>query len=176
MNKVLIVLLSVFFVSSCETKPSLQKYYVKKTEAADFVLLDIAPSIINTDNAKLTPEEKAALASFNKMNILAYKTDSTHTEKFDQEIKEVKALLKEDSYQPLLKVGSGADGAAIYFVGDEAHIDEFVVLASKKEKGFAVVRVLGNDMNPTHVLNMLQLLRKTDLKLEQLKPLQELMK
>jgi hypothetical protein len=75
-----------------------------------------------------------------------------------------------------MKVGSGSDGAAIYFVGDEAHIDEFVVLASKKENGFAVVRVLGNDMNPTHVLNMLQLLKKSDMKLEQLKPLQELMK
>jgi hypothetical protein len=176
MNKIMIVLLSVFFASSCETKPSLQKYYVKNTEAADFVSLDIAPSIINTDSAKLTPDEKAALASFDKMNILAYKTDSTHTEKFDKEIKEVKALLKEESYQPLMKVGSGSDGAAIYFVGDEAHIDEFVVLASKKANGFAVVRVLGNDMNPTHVLNMMKLLRKTDLKLDQLKPLQELMK
>lgn len=172
----MIVLLSVFFASSCETKPSLQKYYVKNTEAADFVSLDIAPSIINTDSAKLTPDEKAALASFDKMNILAYKTDSTHTEKFDQEIKEVKALLKDDSYQQLMKVGSGSDGAAVYFVGDEAHINEFVVLASKKENGFAVVRVLGNDMNPTHVLNMLQLLKKSDMKLEQLKPLQDLMK
>ena len=124
----------------------------------------------------MTLDEKAALASFDKMNILAYKTNPTHIEKYDQEIKEVKSLLKNQNYQQLMKVGSGSDGAAIYFVGDETHIDEFVVLASKKENGFAVVRVLGNDMNPTNVLNMVQLLRKTDLKLDQLKPLQELMK
>jgi hypothetical protein len=176
MYKSILILFIVFFVSSCETNPTLQKYYVKNTESNDFVALDIAPSIINTDSAQLTVDEKAALASFEKMNILAYKTDSTHIEKFDQEIKEVKALLKDDSYQQLMKVGSGSDGAAIYFVGDEIHIDEFVVLASKKENGFAVVRVLGNDMNPTHVLNLVQLLRKTDLKLDQLKPLQDLMK
>jgi hypothetical protein len=168
--------MSIIFVSSCETKPTLQKYFVKNTESADFVAVDIAPSVINIDKAKLTLDEKAALASFDKMNILAYKTDSTHFEKYDQEIKEVKSLLKNQNYQQLMKVGSGPDGAAIYFVGDETHIDEFVVLASKKENGFAVVRVLGNDMNPTHVLNMVQLLRKTDLKLDQLKPLQELMK
>lgn len=176
MHKSIIILIGVLFVSSCETKPTLQKYYVKNTESADFVSVDLAPSVINTQNLKLTSAEKEALASFDKMNILAYKTDSTHTEKFDQEIKEVKALLKDDSYQQLMKVGSGSDGAAVYFVGDEAHINEFVVLASKKENGFAVVRVLGNDMNPTHVLNMLQLLKKSDMKLEQLKPLQDLMK
>jgi hypothetical protein len=168
--------MSIIFVSSCETKPTLQKYFVKNTESADFVAVDIAPSVINIDKAKLTLDEKAALASFDKMNILAYKTDSTHFEKYDQEITEVKLLLKDQNYQQLMKVGSGSDGAVIYFVGDATHIDEFVVLASKKENGFAVVRVLGDDMSPTHIMNMMQLLRKTDIKLDQLKPLQELMK
>ena len=168
--------MSIIFVSSCETKPTLQKYFVKNTESADFVAVDIAPSVINIDKAKLTLDEKAALASFDKMNILAYKTDSTHSEKYDLEIKEVKLLLKNQNYQQLMKVGSGSDGAVIYFLGDATHIDEFVVLASKKENGFAVVRVLGDNMSPTHIMNMMQLLRKTDMKLDQLKPLQELMK
>jgi hypothetical protein len=56
------------------------------------------------------------------------------------------------------------------------HIEEFVVLAGKKENGFAVVRVLGNDMNPTHIMNMLSLLQKSQVDMEQLKPLQQLMK
>ncbi len=176
MNKSIVLFMSIIFVSSCETKPTLQKYFVKNTESADFVAVDIAPSVINIDKAKLTLDEKAALASFDKMNILAYKTDSTHIEKYDLEIKEVKLLLKNQNYQQLMKVGSGSDGAVIYFLGDATHIDEFVVLASKKENGFAVVRVLGDNMSPTHIMNMMQLLRKTDMKLDQLKPLQELMK
>ena len=113
---------------------------------------------------------------FEKMNILAFKTDSNDVANYDKEIKEVKSLLKDETYQQLMKVGSGNDGAAVYFVGEDEHIDEFVLLASKKENGFAVVRVLGNDMNPTHILNMLSLLKKSDMNLEQLKPLQELMK
>ena len=161
---------------SCETKPTLQKYFVKNTESSNFVSVDLAPSIINTEKVTLTTAEKEALQSFEKMNILAFKTDSNDVANYDKEIKEVKSLLKDETYQQLMKVGSGNDGAAVYFVGEDEHIDEFVLLASKKENGFAVVRVLGNDMNPTHILNMLSLLKKSDMNLEQLKPLQELMK
>ena len=125
----------------------------------------------------MSQTERAALASFEKMNILAFKTDSTNSTGYDQEIKEVKAILKDDSYQQLMKAGSGNNGAAIYFVGDDdEHIKEFVILAGKKENGFAVVRVLGNDMNSTHIINMLSLLQKSDVDLDQLKPLQQLMK
>ena len=37
MYKSIIIFICVLFVSSCETKPTLQKYYVKNTESADFV-------------------------------------------------------------------------------------------------------------------------------------------
>ena len=177
MYKLVIFILTLLFVFSCETKTTLQKYYVEKTESSEFVSVDLVPSFINTDKIKLTSEEKAALSSFKKMNILAFRTDSIDFAGYDKEIKEVKSILKDESYQQLMKAGSGNDGAAIYFVGnDDEHIEEFVVLAGKKENGFAVVRVLGNDMNPTHILNMLSLLKKSNVDLEQLKPLQQFMK
>lgn len=177
MNKIVAFLILAIFTGSCETKPTLQKYYVKNTESADFISVDLAPSVINTNKIKLTNEDKAALESFEKMNILAFKADATNSSKYDKEIKEVKAILKDESYQQLMKAGSGNDGAAIYFVGnDDEHIEEFVVLAGKKENGFAVVRVLGNDMNPTNIMNMMHLLQKSNLDLEQLKPLQQLLK
>ncbi|HLO74685.1 MAG TPA: DUF4252 domain-containing protein [Flavobacterium sp.] len=176
MKKLFAIIISGILLYSCESKPTLQKYFVKNTESSNFVSVDLAPSIINTEKVTLTAAEKEALESFEKMNILAFKTDSNDVANYDKEIKEVKSLLKDETYQQLMKVGSGNDGAAVYFVGEDEHIDEFVLLASKKENGFAVVRVLGNDMNPTHILNMLSLLKKSDMNLEQLKPLQELMK
>lgn len=177
MKKIIVVFACVLILSSCDYKPSLQKYFVENTESSKFIAVDLAPSIIKTDKIPLSQTERAALASFEKMNILAFKTDSTNSTGYDQEIKEVKAILKDDSYQQLMKAGSGNNGAAIYFVGDDdEHIKEFVILAGKKENGFAVVRVLGNDMNPTHIINMLSLLQKSDVDLDQLKPLQQLMK
>lgn len=177
MKKLIALVSCLILLWSCEDKPTLQKYFVKNTESPKFIALDLASNIIKTDKVALSETEKAALESFEKMNILAFRADSTNTADYDKEIKEVKAILKDESYQQLMKAGSGNDGAAIYFVGkDDEHIEEFVVLAGKKENGFAVVRVLGNDMNPTHVMNMLSLLQKSQVDMEQLKPLQQLMK
>lgn len=177
MKKLIALVYCVILLWSCEDKPSLQKYFVKNTESPKFIAIDLASNIIKTDKIALSETEKAALESFEKMNILAFRTDSTNTAEYKKEIKEVKTILKDESYQQLMKAGSGNDGATIYFVGnDDEHIEEFVVLAGKKENGFAVVRVLGNDMNPTHIMNMLSLLQKSQVDMEQLKPLQQLMK
>jgi hypothetical protein len=176
MKKLLLLVSVVMLLCSCEDKPSLQKYFVENTESSKFIAVDLAPSIIKTDKMSLSETEIAALKSFEKMNILAFRTDSTNSVGYDEEIKEVKTILKDESYQQLMKAGSGNDGAAIYFVGeDDEHIEEFVVLVGKKENGFAVVRVLGKDMNPTHIMNMLSLLQKSQVNLDQLKPLQQLM-
>ena len=176
MKKLLLLVSVVMLLCSCEDKPSLQKYFEENTESSKFIAVDLAPSIIKTDKMALSETEIAALKSFEKMNILAFRTDSANSVGYDEEIKEVKTILKDESYQQLMKAGSGNDGAAIYFVGDDdEHIEEFVVLVGKKENGFAVVRVLGKDMNPTHIMNMLSLLQKSQVNLDQLKPLQQLM-
>ena len=177
MKKLVILVCGIFFMVSCQEKATLQKYFVKNTESSEFIALDLPPSLIKTDKFILTETENEALKSFNKMNILAFKSDSTKTVAYDKEITEVKTILKDKSYQQLMKADSGNDGGAIYFVGnDDEHIEEFVILVGKKENGFAVVRVLGNNMNPTHIFNMIGILQKSDVNLEQLKPLQELMK
>lgn len=177
MKKLVIFVLGALFLVSCEDKPSLQKYFVKNTESSDFIAVDLPQSFIKSDKIRLSENEKEALNSFDKMNILAFKSDATKTVAYDKEILEVKKILKDESYQQLMKAGSGNDGAAVYFVGaDDEHIKEFVILAGKKENGFAIIRVLGTDMNPTHIFNMIGLLQKSDVNLEQLKPLQALMK
>jgi hypothetical protein len=177
MSKFIVVFVCALVLFSCDSKPSLQKYFVEKTESSKFIAVDLSPNIIKTNKVNLSETEKAALESFDKMNVIAFKSDSTDVTGYETEITEVKTILKEETYQQLIKFGSGNDGAAIYFVGnDDEHIEEFVVLAQKKENGFAVIRVLGNDMNPNHVLNMLRLLQKSNLDLEQLQPLQQLMK
>ena len=64
--------------------------------------------------------------------------------------------------------------ASVSFVGDIEHIEEFILFANKKENGFAVIRILGKDMNPNGIMTMMSVLQKTDIDVEQLKPLQKL--
>jgi hypothetical protein len=172
----LTAILVSLFLWSCNREPSLQKYFVDNSENKDFVVLDISSSIINIDKTKLTVEQKTALESFDKMNILAYKLNKNNQVQYDKESQKVTQILKGKEYQELMKIGSGKDGASVSFVGDENHIDEFVLFAKKKENGFAVVRILGNNMNPNNIMSMLSLIKSTNIDMAQLTPLQDLVK
>jgi hypothetical protein len=172
----IVAVLCSLFLTSCNNEPTLQKYFVENTENKDFIALDVSPSILNVDKTKLSAEENEALASFDKMNILAFKLNDKNKAQFDAERAKVTAILKNEKYQQLMKFGSGKEGASISFVGDDEHIEEFVLFANKKENGFAVVRILGKDMNPTGIMTMMSVLKSSNIDLEQLKPLQEMLK
>jgi hypothetical protein len=163
-----------FLISSCNNEPSLQKYFVEKTDNKNFVVLDLSPKMLNIDSLKLTSEENAALKSFEKVNILAFKLDKSNKSEFETEKVKVGEILKEEKYQQLMKFGSGKNGASVSFIGDTEHIDEFVFYANNKENGFAVVRVLGKNMNPTGIFTLMSVLKNANVNLEQLKPLQQL--
>lgn len=170
----IIALLCTLFVG-CSSEPSLQKYFVTKTEDQNFIALDVSPTILNIDKKTLTVEQSEALASFDKMNILAFKLSDSNKVVYEAERAQVKEILKDKKYQELMKFGNGKDGASISFVGDEEHIDEFVLFANRKENGFAVIRILGKDMNPTGIMTMMSMLQQSNIDMDQLKPLQEMM-
>ena len=162
---------------SCNSKPSIQKYFVDNQEKPGFMVVDISPSILNLNKTKLTLEQTKALASFHKMNILAYKYDPKNKNQFDVERKKVTEILKDTvAYQQLMKFGNGKDGASISYIGDDEHIDEFILYGSKSDNGFAVVRILGKDMNPADAMTMLSVLKNSNLDMKQLESLKGLMK
>jgi hypothetical protein len=171
-----IALLVSLFLTSCNNKPTLQRYFVENSEKKNFIVLDVAPSIINVDKTKLSTEQKTALASFDKLNVLAFKLDKNNKAEFESESKKVKEILKGKQYQELMKFGSGKDAASISFVGDENHINEFILYGKKEDNGFAVVRILGEDMNPNNIMNIISILKSSNVNMDQLKPLQALMK
>ena len=175
-----LALITAFFVAlllaGCSNEPSLQKYFVENSEKKGFISLDVSSTILNVDKAKLSAEQKTALQSFDKMNILAFKMDKTNQAEYDLESDKLSSILTTEKYQELMKIGSGKDAASISFVGDENNINEFILFAKKKENGFAVVRILGEDMNPNNIMTIISVLKETNIDMEQLKPLQDLMK
>lgn len=172
----LTALLGSLFFGSCNSEPTLQKYFVENTENKDFIAVDISSNILDVDKTKLTVAQSEALHSFEKINVLAFKLNDKNKPKFETERAKVGLILKNPKYQQLMKFGSGKQGASVSYVGTDDHINEFVFFANKNDAGFAVVRVLGKDMNPTNIMNMISVLKESKIDLEQLKPLQELIK
>lgn len=162
---------------SCNSEPTLQKYFVDNQEKPGFVVVDVSPSILNLEKTKLTADQSKALSSFEKMNILAYQINDKNKSEFDVERKKINEILKDTTnYQQLMKFGSGKDGASISFIGDEDHIDEFILFGTKSDNGFAVVRILGKDMNPADAMTFLSVLKESNIDMKQLEALKGLMK
>jgi hypothetical protein len=49
-------------------------------------------------------------------------------------------------------------------------------LFANSKDGFAVIRVLGTDMNPNSVVTLMSVLKSSNIDMAQLKPLQEMFK
>jgi len=175
MKAILYIVVSLLLVS-CTNEPSLQKFFVENAAKKDFIALDVSSSILNLDKTHLSPEQEKALASFDKMNIIAFKATPKNQELYEVEKSKLKKILKGEEYQQLMKFGSGEMGASVSYIGTEDNIKEFIFYANKKENGFGVVRVTGNNMNPTNVMTLLSVLQKSEMNLDQLKPLEGLMK
>ncbi|MCD0476125.1 DUF4252 domain-containing protein [Flavobacterium sp. EDS] len=168
--------LGLLLLTSCNSDPSLQKYFVENTENKNFIALDVSPNILNIEKTKLSTEQNEALKSFDKMNILAFKRNDKNQAEYEAERTKVNTILKNPKYQQLMKFGSGKDGASVSYVGTDENIEEFVIYANRNENGFALVRVLGKNMNPNNIMTLMTVLKESNIDMEQLKPLQQLIK
>lgn len=171
-----IVLVIVVIVSSCSSTQSLQEYYIDNTENPNFLHLDIPTSILNIKEADLSQEQQMALASLKKLNILAFKKTASNADEYKLEKKQVRAILSADDYTELMKMNTDFGRATIKYLGDDDAIDEVIIYGDNKDKGFALIRVLGNNMNPAHFVQLLQAIQKSDYKGEGLGEIRNLFK
>jgi hypothetical protein len=169
--KKLIGITLLVVMMSCKEEPSLQKYFVKSGEKKEFMSMDISSSILNVNESKLSASEKKALASFDKVNVLAFKKDDKNNAQYSKEIKEVKEILKDTTFQPLIKLNGVGHNASIMLVGDNKEIDELVLFGNQKDLGFTVIRVLGDNMKPEDAMQFFSILQKSNIDMEQLKPI-----
>lgn len=165
----------VVFISalmSCSSTQSLQEYYVDNSDNPNFLKLDIPTSVLNLGEADLTTAQRDALESFQKLNILAFKKTSKNVAAYAAEKENVKTILKNDKFNELMKVSTGMGKASVQYIGDDDAIDEVVIYGSSDDKGFALVRVLGDDMNPAHLMELIKAIEKSDYKGEGLEQLE----
>lgn len=169
-------LVMILTLSSCSSTQSLQEYYVDNTENPNFLSFDIPASVLNLEEADLTGEQREAINSLRKLNILAFKKTANNDVDYQVEKEKVKAILKNKKFVELMKLNTSYGKGVVKYLGDEDAIDEVVIYGNNKEQGFVLVRVLGNDMNPAHMVQLMQAMSKSDYKGEGFGPLGDLFK
>lgn len=162
----IIGLLTALLLIACSSTQSLQEYYVDNAENPNFISLDLPASILNLEEANLTPIQREALQSLRKLNVLAFKKTTSNAASYKVEKAKVNEILKDDDFVELIKLNSEYGKGVIKYLGDDDAIDEVVIFGNSDDKGFALIRVLGSNMNPAHIIQLLQAIQQSDYQAE----------
>ncbi len=172
----ILVISGILALSACSTSQSLQEYYVDNSENPNFISLDVPASILNLQEADLSKSQRQALESLKKLNVLAFKINSTNESEYQVEKAKVSSILKSDKFVELMKLNSKYGKGVIKYLGEEDAIDEVIIYGSSDDKGFALIRVLGDDMNPAHLIQLVKVLQTSDYNAENLGDIGEFLK
>ncbi len=155
------VIITLFVLVSCKSEPSLQKYYVDNQSSDNFISLDLPASLVTLSD-EASPETKETMNSIKKLNVLAFKLNDRNKDAFLTEVKKVKAILKNKSYNELIRVKHKNANIIVKFLGNDDAVNEFILFASDNNKGFALARILGNKMDPEKIMKMAKNLKDFD--------------
>jgi acylphosphatase len=87
--------------------------------------------------------------------MLGYSLKSGDKDSYNKEVNEIKDILNDKRYNELLRLGNLNDGRVkICYVGDDEDIDELIVFGRSYKYGFAVIRVLGDDMEVSKIMEL----------------------
>ncbi|NMH28146.1 DUF4252 domain-containing protein [Flavobacterium silvaticum] len=177
MKSVLLFLVTCLFLSCAKREDkTLQEYMVTKSQEPDYFSVDFNPSMFKPATSNLTSNEQQALKGVEKLNVIAYHSDSIPAAFYKSETTKIKKFLTQDSqYQELMHVNSGKDGGMISYVGNDEHIDELVLFGKQHDNGFAIVRVIGKDMTPETVFALFKVIRERGFGVKELKPIEQAM-
>ena len=172
----LVSVLALVLFTACSSPQSLQEYYVDNAENPNFLKFDVPSSILNVADADLSAKQREALKSLKKLNILAFKKSSANATEYEVEKTKVKAILKNEDFVQLMKMNTPYGKATIKYLGNEDAIDEVIIYGDNDEKGFALIRILGDEMNPAHLVQLIEAIQKSDYSGEGFGQLEELFK
>ena len=168
------MLLLVTAITSCNQGPTLQTYYVNNELQPGFSSFDVPTSVVNVEKVEMTDEQREAYNSVDKLNVLTFVLNDTNANDYKVELDKVNTILKNPKYEELMR-GSTTEGRFIVkFLGDsETSIDELILFGSASDKGFAIARILGDDMNVGKIFQLGEVLQNANIEDSQLNGLTE---
>ncbi|MGB8705004.1 MAG: DUF4252 domain-containing protein [Gillisia sp.] len=155
----LALLIALIFFISCDNKETLQEYYVDNQGNQDFVAIDVPTSMFASSKG-LEPKEQETLETIKKINVLAVPKRTANQEKIDSERTKILDILKDEKYQLLMKYGGGDRKLEMYYTGTDDAINEIVVYGYDSKKGVGIARILGDNMNPADIGELIRNLNR----------------
>merc|ERR1711974_562853 len=119
---------------------------------------------------QLDEEQKEAYESVDKLSMVAFVAEDGNKEQMEIEFAKVKTILENPKYEELMRGGNSTDGKfVVKCVGDGENVDEFILLGNSNDAGFAVIRVIGDDMNFSKIMKLASVLDEGNIEETQLR-------
>ncbi|RXP61872.1 DUF4252 domain-containing protein [Lutibacter sp. HS1-25] len=154
--------LSFIVLVSCDNSASLQKYFIDSKENEQFISVDLPASILQLKNENASEEIKNTFETIKNVNFLALQLTDSNADFYTSEKEKVKQILKNSTYKELMRMNLGKASVSVNYLGEEDAIDEIIVFGSENEKGFAIARLVGDNMNPHKIMELIQEIKMND--------------
>jgi hypothetical protein len=147
---------------SCSSDTSLQKFIVEKQEREDIISFDLSSKMLSLKDTAHSIENAEILNTIKKANIIAYKIDTLNRDVYNNDKEQLTNILKNKKYSELMRTGKGSNVVRVYTIGNEEALDEVIVYLNDKTKGWALVRVIGDDMQPDKIMQLIDDVKLND--------------
>lgn len=154
-TKIFSLLLLVLMITSCKNEKSLQGYLIESQEKEGFISVDIPNSFLQLKSDAVSDEVRETLKSIRKVNVVALPIKGNEVA-YEIEKSKLKGIFKEnDDYKSLMSLKIKEMHVNLYYTGNTESIDEVIAFGYGNEIGVGVARLLGDNMNPEKVIEML---------------------
>ena len=146
----------VLFASSCKNEKSLQSYLVDSSGKEGFFTGDIPVSSVLSAKANVSDDVKETLKSIKKINVAFLKKTSENDAAYETEKAKLKNIFTDnDNYKSLMSMKAKGMNVKVYYTGATDAIDEVIAFGYNKEAGVGVARLLGENMDPAKIIEMM---------------------
>lgn len=149
-------LAAILFVS-CQTN-TLQTFLVDAKEDDNFISVDFSLKTFVDNFDQLPEDQKEVFKDVSKVNFLGFKKDSANDEDYKSKQQELTSILSSEyNDTQLMSVNSENSQMSMYADNIEGTVEEIIIYANDTEQGFMVVRLLGDDLNPSNFYKLMKM-------------------
>jgi hypothetical protein len=149
-------LLVVLLMSSCKNDKSLQTYLVDTSGKEGFYTGDIPVSSVLSPKADVSEDVKETMQSIKKINVVFLPKTEANETSYQTEKAKLKEIFKDnEDYKSLMAMKLKGMNVSVFYSGKTEAIDEIVAFGYGDQNGVGVVRLLGDDMDPSKIVKML---------------------
>lgn len=163
LTKIFSLILFVAIATSCKNEKSLQQYLVNISEKEGFISGDLPIGSLLSAKAGVSDEVRETIKSIKKVNVAFLQKTDENNAAYETEKATLKNIFtNNDTYKNLMSMKAKGMNVKVYYTGETASINEVIAFGYSKEKGVGVARLLGKNMNPTKIIEMLNSVKVDD--------------